>query len=84
MDQFLAQAGIVPSYDRTYSLGEIETALKTSHGADVTIQCQHGSLTEIWYYFNVAGQLQTGNFVATNPGLSRTFLLIKEQYRGLR
>lgn len=69
-EQFLEKANIVPSYDRTYSLADIEDALKEGHGADVTVRCHYQSLNEIWYHFNVAGRLQTGEFVPTSPGMS--------------
>ncbi|KAJ9285492.1 hypothetical protein DTO021C3_6884 [Paecilomyces variotii] len=65
--EFLEKANIVPSYDRTYSLADIEDALKEGHGADVTVRCHYQSLNEIWYNFNVAGRLQTGEFVPTSP-----------------
>lgn len=68
--KILAQAGIVPSHERTYSLSEIKAALRKAHGADVTVRCRYDSLNEIWYHFNVAGRLQTGEFVPTDPGLS--------------
>ncbi|RAO64456.1 uncharacterized protein BHQ10_000468 [Talaromyces amestolkiae] len=58
----LAEAGIVPSYDVTYKKADIEKALNDAHGARVTIRCHGGAFNEIWYHYNVAGRLQTGNF----------------------
>ncbi|XHF97693.1 ribonuclease T2-like [Aspergillus wentii] len=63
----LAKAGIVPSQTKTYTRSEIENALSTAHGADVAVRCRRGALNEIWYYFNVAGPLQSGKFVASDP-----------------
>ena len=65
--QSLADAGIVPSYVQTYTLDRIKGALQRAHGSDVTVRCQHGSLNEIWYHFNVAGNLQNGDFVSSTP-----------------
>ncbi|OJJ85588.1 T2 family ribonuclease [Aspergillus glaucus CBS 516.65] len=65
--KFLADAGIVPSHTKTYTLAEIEDALAKGHGSDVTVRCHSHSLNEIWYHFNVAGTLQTGDFVPSSP-----------------
>jgi ribonuclease T2 len=67
--QFLAAAGIVPSHSQTYALADVEDALEQAHGAPVTVHCRQGSLSEIWYHFNIAGSLQTGKFVSAPPGL---------------
>lgn len=32
------------------------------------MHCRQGSLSEIWYHFNIAGSLQTGRFVSAPPG----------------
>lgn len=66
--QTLADAGIVPSYTKTYSLEQIKGALEKAHGAEVAVRCHYHSLNEIWYYFNVAGSLQAGKFVPSTPG----------------
>ncbi|KAE8421887.1 ribonuclease T2-like protein [Aspergillus pseudocaelatus] len=65
--EILAGAGIVPSYTETYSLSEIHDALVKAHGADVVVRCRHHNLNEAWYFFNVAGPLQTGKFIPANP-----------------
>ncbi|KAJ5674126.1 hypothetical protein N7462_009565 [Penicillium macrosclerotiorum] len=65
--EFLEAAGILPSQTQTYALEDIEDALERSHGAPVTVRCRHGLLNEIWYYYNVAGSLQTGKFVPAKP-----------------
>lgn len=65
----LANAGIVPSHTETYTLDEIQAALAKAHGAPVTIRCRNRALNEVWYHFNIAGSLQTGTFVPSEPGL---------------
>lgn len=65
--EILSGAGIVPSYTETYSLHEIQDTLSKAHGAEVTVRCHRHSLNEVWYFFNVAGPLQTGKFVPSNP-----------------
>ncbi|KAJ5601635.1 hypothetical protein N7510_011169 [Penicillium lagena] len=65
--QVLADAGITPSHTQTYALDDIEDALERFHGAPVTVRCRYHSLSEIWYHFNVAGNLQTGKFVPAKP-----------------
>ena len=50
-------------------------ALKKPRGVDVAIQCaKKNQLDEIWYFYDVAGSVQTGNFIPTNPGMSLNFL----------
>jgi ribonuclease T2 len=68
--QFLAAAGILPSHSQTYALADVEDALERAHGAPVTVHCRQGSLSEIWYHFNIAGSMQTGKFVSAPPGSS--------------
>ncbi|KAL4956838.1 ribonuclease T2-like protein [Aspergillus filifer] len=63
----LADAGIVPSYTQAYSRREIEDALSKAHGATVTVRCRSHHLQEAWYFFNVQGPLQTGQFVPSEP-----------------
>ncbi|KAI9371167.1 ribonuclease T2-like protein [Aspergillus egyptiacus] len=63
----LAKAGIVPSYSQTYTRREIEDTLSEAHGATVTIRCRSHHLQEVWYFFNVEGPLQTGQFVPSDP-----------------
>ncbi|OXV07972.1 hypothetical protein Egran_04264 [Elaphomyces granulatus] len=69
--EFLSRAGIVPSYEVTYSLDDILSALGAAHGADVTVRCQNWSLNEIWYHFHVSGRLQNGRFVPADPEPTR-------------
>ncbi|KAJ5174407.1 Ribonuclease [Penicillium canariense] len=65
--EFLQAAGILPSHTQTYELADIEDALERGHGAPVTVHCRYGSLSEIWYHFNIAGSLQSGKFVSASP-----------------
>ncbi|KAJ6028345.1 hypothetical protein N7540_003921 [Penicillium herquei] len=65
--QFLADAGIVPSSRQTYAREDVEDALAKGHGAPVTIRCRRGAFNEIWYHFNIAGSLQSGKFVTSDP-----------------
>ena len=56
----LADAGILPSQDRTYSLAELGQAIESSdHGFPVTFRCNRfGELDEVWYHFTVRGSLR--------------------------
>ncbi|KAI9725063.1 MAG: hypothetical protein M1812_000339 [Candelaria pacifica] len=63
----LAAAGITPSTSKTYTSAQIESAISSVRGHEVTIGCSSGALNEIWYHYNVAGSVQTGTFVATDP-----------------
>ncbi|OJD11875.1 hypothetical protein AJ78_07445 [Emergomyces pasteurianus Ep9510] len=63
----LSTAGISPSDTLTYTLDAIEDTLKKAHGREVAVKCRNGVLHEIWYYFNVAGPLESGIFVPTDP-----------------
>ncbi|KFY24930.1 hypothetical protein V493_04933 [Pseudogymnoascus sp. VKM F-4281 (FW-2241)] len=65
--KFLADAGITPSADATYTLAQIEDALKASHGFVPTVGCKNGEFQEIWYHYNVRGSAQTGEFVPSAP-----------------
>ncbi|KAJ5167486.1 Ribonuclease T2 [Penicillium canariense] len=63
----LSDAGITPSSSKTYSLSKIQSALSTLHdGAEVYLGCDNGSLNEVWYFFNVAGNAIDGQYVASD------------------
>lgn len=65
---WLSDAGIVPSTSKTYTAAEIQAALSLNHeGHQVRLGCRSGQLNEIWYFFNVRGSLQTGDFVPASP-----------------
>ncbi|KAH7210161.1 ribonuclease T2-like protein [Fusarium oxysporum] len=70
--KWLAEAGIKPSKTKTYTADEIVDALAEHHGARVTIGCSNGSLSEVWYHFNVKGSLQDGQFVSSEPDGSKS------------
>ena len=62
--EWLQQAGITPSADKTYTLSQIQNALSKHHnGKTPFVGCANGALDELWYFFNVRGSIQTGTFV---------------------
>lgn len=65
----LEAAGITPSWRETYGLDEIKDALKTVTGHEVVVGCRGNRLDQAWYTFNVRGSLQSGDFVASDPGV---------------
>ncbi|KAK7695324.1 hypothetical protein QCA50_002515 [Cerrena zonata] len=60
----LASAGIVPSNKTTYSLTQLQTALKAQTGATPYLGCGvNGTvLQEVWYFSHVLGSEQFGHF----------------------
>jgi ribonuclease T2 len=61
---WLANAGITPSRDQTYTLSEILSALKQgSGGYTPAVGCSHGKLDAISWYYNLKGSLLDGGFV---------------------
>lgn len=61
---WLAEAGIVPTNSKTYSLSEIQSALNDKFGANVFIKCDYNhAINEIWYYHHVKGSLLQHNFL---------------------
>lgn len=71
--QFLSDAGITPSSTTTYTSADILAALKKPRGVDVAIQCENtNELDEIWYFFDVAGSVQTGTFIPSDPDGSKS------------
>ena len=61
---WLAEAGIVPTNLKTYSLSEIQSALNDKFGANVFIKCDYNhAINEIWYYHHVKGSLLQHNFL---------------------
>jgi ribonuclease T2 len=64
---FLAAAGIIPSTTLTYTRAQIYSALSAAYGFEPAIECSSGALDEIYYYYNVLGSIQTGEFVKTFP-----------------
>lgn len=60
---WLSAAGITPSSTQTYTLSAIQAALTKNHGASVYLGCSSSELSEVWYFFNVKGSVQTGTFI---------------------
>lgn len=59
--QFLENAGITPTLDKTYSLSDVQAALSQAHGAQVYVGCSNtDAISEIWYYNHVKGSVLTG------------------------
>jgi ribonuclease T2 len=72
LSQWLADAGITPSTSKTYTAAEIGAALSKTRGVDVAIMCKNSEFDEAWYFYNVQGSVQTGNFKPTNPDGSKS------------
>ena len=45
-------------------------ALNKPRGVNASIQCYHGQLDEIYYFYDVAGTIAQGDFVPQNPGMA--------------
>lgn len=59
---FLAEHNICPSAHETYSLSQIQKAIRDSaHGFDATLKCRGNQLDEIWYHFLAKGSLRLDN-----------------------
>jgi ribonuclease T2 len=67
----LAEAGILPSSTKRYTLRDLEDALSSSpHAQPVTFRCNHrGELNEIWYHFSVMGSLRHSSYAHTAGSL---------------
>lgn len=61
--QWLSNAGIVPSKTTTYPLSSVQSALAKGFGQTPVVQCSGAAINEIWYYYNVRGSVQSGQFV---------------------
>ncbi|KAF4337925.1 ribonuclease Trv [Fusarium beomiforme] len=66
--QWLADAGITPSFDQKYFVNDIQTALEQNFGFPVVINCRGNRIDAVEYYFNVQGSFQDGEFVPTSSG----------------
>jgi ribonuclease T2 len=65
----LAEYGIIPSNEDTYTLSALEAAIAPSHdNLRVNFRCHGHELNEIWYHFSVRGSLR--NAPAFNSSLS--------------
>lgn len=59
---FLAEHSIYPSIHETYSLSQIQKAIRESaHGYDATLKCRGNQLDEVWYHFLTKGSLRLDN-----------------------
>ena len=74
ISKWLEDAGIVPSNDVTYNLDDIISALSAQRGVSPVVACDHGELREAWYFFNVRGSVQTGQFVPSEPQVAKQHL----------
>ncbi|KAH7916454.1 ribonuclease T2 [Hygrophoropsis aurantiaca] len=64
---WLAEAGITPTSDSTFTLEELLSALEAgSGGYTPALSCDDGALDEISWYFNLRGSIIDGEFVAIN------------------
>lgn len=51
----------------------MQSALAAQHGANVTLECtDDGQLDEVYYHFNVKGNVQDGEFVPAAPDGEKT------------
>ncbi|KAK2875635.1 hypothetical protein FQN49_001552 [Arthroderma sp. PD_2] len=66
--KILADAGITPSNDKTYELSAMQAAIKEAFGMEITLNCRSGVLNEAWYFYNIRGSAQTGEYIPTLPG----------------
>lgn len=56
--EWLSEAGIVPSHDKTYTKDEISKALADKFGSEVYIACdRNNGLQEVWYFHQLKGSL---------------------------
>ncbi|KAL9088673.1 MAG: hypothetical protein Q9159_003009 [Coniocarpon cinnabarinum] len=74
---FLKNAGIVPSNSKSYTLKSVQAALSGAPGRNGTsafVDCDDsGAINQVFYYYNVRGSVQTGEFVAADvDGGSKT------------
>jgi ribonuclease T2 len=61
---WLSDAGITPDSSKTYTLAQIQQAVAKNHGGKIPyVGCRSGAVDELWYFFNVRGSVQTGEFV---------------------
>ncbi|KIO26104.1 hypothetical protein M407DRAFT_24549 [Tulasnella calospora MUT 4182] len=61
--EFLASVGIEPNTTKTYSLDELESAFKATHGFIPALDCRNGALSHILYYFHLKGNIMDGTLV---------------------
>ena len=60
---FLAESGIVPTVTKQYRLSDVIDAIaKNNAGKQVYVGCLNGAIDEIWYYYNLKGNVLTGDY----------------------
>ncbi|GAA97390.1 uncharacterized protein L969DRAFT_87334 [Mixia osmundae IAM 14324] len=55
---FLTSRGISPSTTENYTLGQVQSVLRSYTGGNATLNCVNGALSEIWYSFYFYGRIQ--------------------------
>lgn len=64
----LSNAGITPDTSKTYDLADIQNALSKIHyGVTAYVGCENDSIDEVWYFFNVRGNVIDGTYQPTAP-----------------
>jgi len=70
---FLAASGIVPDAKKTYTLAQINDAVKLFTGHIPTAGCsKDGYLSEMWYHYVVRGSVVLGEFIHADPDGSKS------------
>lgn len=62
--EWFAKAGITPSPSKKHTLDELTSALKSASGYKPALDCKHGVLNGISWYFNLRGSVIDGTFIA--------------------
>ncbi|GAA6033744.1 hypothetical protein JCM8097_004409 [Rhodosporidiobolus ruineniae] len=61
---WLAEAGILPSTEKTYTLEQLQAVAKKHHGFEIYWGCTAaGALDEAWYFYNSKGPVAGGKFI---------------------
>ncbi|EPS43664.1 hypothetical protein H072_2361 [Dactylellina haptotyla CBS 200.50] len=71
--QVLKAGGVVPSTEKTYTLDQIQAAIKKAYGVTATVGCTKpdNTLSEMWYHFHVkGGNVYNGEYLPINGGTS--------------
>ncbi|KAF3937830.1 hypothetical protein ABW19_dt0206924 [Dactylella cylindrospora] len=69
----LKAGGIVPNKEKTYTLEEIQAAVKKAYGVTATVGCKKpdNELNEMWYHFHVkGGNVYNGEYLHIDGGKS--------------
>lgn len=66
---WLTNAGITPSSSKTYTLAQLQSAIKSAWGHTPAFDCDGSDVSEIYYYFYLEGSVIDGTFVpiGTSP-----------------